>query len=266
MELQGRRSEVRERGLGIAAITYDPSPVLAEFAARRGITFPLLSDQGSETIRRYGILNTTVPETNPAYGYPFPGTFILDPTGRVTARFFEREYQERTTIASILVRLGSGLEAEATQVRAPHLDITSYATDAVAAPGTRFSLVLDVVPGPSIHVYAPEVKGYRPIALRVEPQPGLVLRETRYPESEEYFFAPLNERVPVFQRPFRIEQDVMLDPSKAGQSALAGRTDLTISAVLEYQACDDRICYMPQAIPLSWTIAVKPLDRERVKR
>lgn len=259
-------NEVRKSGRGLAVITYDPVPVLAEFASSRGIAFPLLSDEGSETIRRYGILNTTVPEANPAFGYPFPGTFVLNREGIVTARFFEAGFQERNTVSSVLARLGGSVEAAATKISAPQIEITSYATDAAAAPGTRFSLVLDVTPGPKIHVYAPGVQGYKPITLTIQPQPGLVLREAHFPESEEYFFEPLDERVPVFQRPFRIVQDVMLDPSRTGQAALSGQTSLTISGTLNYQACDDRICYMPQTIPLTWTIAVKPLDRERVKR
>lgn len=141
--------------MGLAVITYDPAPVLAEFASRRAITFPLLSDAGSETIKAYGILNTTVPETNPAHGYPFPGTFVLNRAGVVTARFFESGYQERNTISSVLVRLGGRMEGPATKISAPQMEITSYATDAAAAPGTRFSLVLDITPGPQIHVYAP---------------------------------------------------------------------------------------------------------------
>jgi len=250
----------------LAVVTYDPRPVLAEFAARRGITFPLLSDQGSRTIKRYGILNTTVPETNPSHGYPFPGTFVLDRAGAVTARFFEEEYQERNTISRVLVRLGGRVDATATKISAPQLDITSYATDAAVAPGTRFSLVLDNTPGPKIHVYAPTVKGYKPIALNLAAQSGLVLREAHYPAAEEYFFEPLQEHVPVYQRPFRVVQDVMIDPSRAGQAALVGKTHLTITGILNYQACDDRICYMPQSVPLTWTVALRPLDRERGKR
>jgi len=123
-----------------------------------------------------------------------------------------------------------------------------------------------MTPGPKIHVYAPGATGYKPIALSIEPQPGLVLRETRYPESEIYFFKPLNERVPVFQRPFRLIQELMLDPSRAGTSALEGKTSLTITGTLNYQACDDKICFNPVSVPLTWTIGVKPLDRERAKR
>jgi hypothetical protein len=35
---------------------------------------------------------------------------------------------------------------------------------------------------------------------------------------------------------------------------------------LEYQACDDKICYNPESIPLSWTLTLLPLIRERPVR
>ena len=46
----------------MATITYDSQQILADFANRNRITFPLLSDVGSATIRRYGIVNTVVEE------------------------------------------------------------------------------------------------------------------------------------------------------------------------------------------------------------
>ena len=55
MELQDRLDELDAAGIGVAAISYDPVDVLAEFAERRGITFPLLSDPDSATIEAFGI-------------------------------------------------------------------------------------------------------------------------------------------------------------------------------------------------------------------
>ena len=255
--------------MGLAAISYDPVTVLADFSARRGITFPLLSDPGSETIKRYGILNTTIDVKNPLYGYPFPGTFIVDKQGIVTSRVFEDAYQERDTVSSILVKLGQQVDVHATRIVGTHATVTSYATDEVAAQGTHFSLVLDVSPGPRVHLYAPGVRTYLPVAMSVEAAPGLIVKAPQYPKAEDYFFKPLKEHVPVYQHPFRIVQDVTLDPSREGTAALKDTTSLTtsltISGRFDYQACDDRVCFTPQSVPLSWTIAVKPLDRERPK-
>jgi AhpC/TSA family/Thiol:disulfide interchange protein DsbD, N-terminal len=266
VELQGRVVALKRQGFGMAAVSYDAVSILADFSRRRGITFPLLSDPGSATIKRYGILNTTVPETNQqTYGIPFPGTFMLNTQGVVTSRFFEQAYQERSTVASIMARLGNKVGVQATTVSSPQLELTSFATDSTVAPGTQFSLVLDLRPARGVHVYAPGVTGYKPISLSVEAQPGLVTRGAQYPPSEDYHFKPLNEHVQVYQRPFRIVQDVLIDASPQTQTALKDAASMTIKGVLSYQACDDKLCFTPQSVPLTWKVTLRPLDRERAK-
>ena len=41
---------LQEQGIGVAAISYDSVEVVADFAQRRGITFPLLADSDSSVI------------------------------------------------------------------------------------------------------------------------------------------------------------------------------------------------------------------------
>ncbi len=286
--MQGRITELQTKGLGLAAISYDPVDTLAAFSRQRGITFPLLSDAGSATIRRYGILNP-VPEealgpnkddpavkadiqkyvsvVNPnaaMVGIAFPGTFILDRKGRVTSRFLEDFYIERNTVSSLLVRAGAhAAPVAATKISSAHLDVTTYPSDPAVAPGNRFSLVLDIKPGPGIHVYAPGAKGYRAIALTIPPQPNVRVLPVQYPASQIYFFKPLNERVPVFQKPFTLVQEVILEGTPQAQAALRGKENLTLTGTLDYQACDDKQCYNPASVPLSWTLALRPLVRER---
>jgi peroxiredoxin len=267
VELQGRVESLKRRGIAVAAVSYDPVSVLVDFAARRAITFPLLSDPGSGTIRRYGLFNTTIPETNQqVYGVPFPGTFMLNARAEVTARFFEPAYQERNTVASMLAHLGNALDLPATKVSSPQLEVTTFATDTTVAPGTHFSILLDVKPSRGMHVYAPGVSGYKPVALTIEPQQWLVIRGATYPAPEDYYFKPLDEHVKVFQRPFRIVQDIAVDASSEAQAALKDISAMTIKGVLQYQACDDKICFSPQTVPLTWTVKIRELDRERVKR
>ena len=48
--------------------------MLKNFAERKGLDYPLLSDPGSQIIRAFGILNDNVPKDQPMYyGIPFPG-------------------------------------------------------------------------------------------------------------------------------------------------------------------------------------------------
>ena len=240
--------------------------VLADFSKRREITFPLLSDQGSRTIRQYGIFNTTIPETNQqSYGIPFPGTFMLNTQGVVISRYFEEAYQERTTVGSILARLGNNLEVAATKVSSAQLEVTSFVTDSIVAPGTHFSIVLDIKPARGVHVYAPGVTGYKPIALSVAAQPHLIVRDAQYPPSEDYHFKPLSEHVQVYQRPFRVVQDIAIDASPQAQAALKDVTVLSLKGMLSYQACNDTVCFSPQSVPLTWSLTLRQLDRERAR-
>jgi hypothetical protein len=48
------------------------------------------------------------------------------------------------------------------------------------------------------------------------------------------------------------------------QPILDGDETVKIHGTLKYQACDDKICYLPQTVPLEWTLKLEALDRERV--
>jgi peroxiredoxin len=266
-ELQTKVEDLRRSGLGVALVTYDPVGVLADFASRRGITYPLLSDSGSETIKRFGILNTTVaPNSTMMSGVPFPGTFLINTKGIVTSRFFEPAFQERVTVGSILAQLGNRIDVPVTTVSSPQLNVTTYSTDDTVAPGTNFSLVLDVVPGPKMHVYAPGVIGYKPIALTLQPPPGVVIKAAQFPKAEDFYFAPLKEHVQVYQQPFRVVQDLAVEASQEAQAAFNDVGELVVKGTLSYQACDDKVCYSQQSVPLTWTVRLRKLDVERAKR
>jgi len=288
VELQGRLEEIRKQGLGVAAISYDPPEILAAFSRQRGITFPLLSDVGSETIKRYGILNTVAaeavgPTANDSavaedvkkyvsvvganarmVGMAFPGTFMLDRDGRVKSRFFEESYIERSTSSSILMRVGAKeTTVPGTQLSTEHLDVKAYPSEAAIAPGNRFSIAFDVTPKSRIHVYAPGASSYRVVSVTITPQPFVRVLPLKYPKSEMYFFKPLNERVPVYQKPFALVQELVLEGNPEAQAAWRGRESLTLTGTFDYQACDDKVCFNPTSIPLTWTLSLRPLIRER---
>ena len=129
-----------------------------------------------------------------------------------------------------------------------HLTVTT-AAPASARRGSEVVLTLDVVLKPKMHVYAPDQpKGqdYMPIALTLTPDPVYRPLKARYPAAEKFFFEPLNETQRVYSKPFRIAQPVVLASDAAG--------DVTITGTVKYQACDDAICYVPQNVPVTWTV------------
>ena len=182
----------------------------------------MLSDVGSVAITEYGILNRDMPRDRkigdmPLYGVPYPGTFVIDSAGRVVERFFEQRYQERFTVSSIALALGEpidGIERNAVEVDTNHISARTYTSDPIVAPGNRFSLVVDVTPKPTMHVYAPGDHLYRVVRLRLDAPAFLQSHELVYPASEWYHYEPLDETVPVYQQPFRLVQDVTIPMSE----------------------------------------------------
>jgi hypothetical protein len=133
----------------------------------------------------------------------------------------------------------------------PHLTIGTSASGASARPGSALKLFVDVIPDPNIHVYAPGAKDYLPIALEITSAGGVTVGKLTYPKAQDLYFEPTKEHIPVFSAPFRLVQDVTI-----GRSVKPG-TSLTLTGVLKYQACDDKVCYNPVTAPVSWTVAVK---------
>ena len=293
MELQERQEELRGRGLRVVAISYDTEEVLSAFATRRGITFPLLSDDDSAVITDFGLLNTVAAEAvgpnrdDPAVvadaakyvsvfgasqnivGTPFPGTFMLDGQGRVTSRFFEAFYRERNTTANVMLRLGVGLSPiAAIEGSTAHLKLTAYPSNPNITVGTRFSVAVDIEPNENMHLYAPgaEQMGYRVVGLTLAEVPHIRFEPVEFPDSEIYHFEPLDERVPVYQQPFTLLQEAVVSGEPEAAEALAEIDAVTLSGTLDYQACDDTLCFDPVSVPLSFTLDVETLDRQRVNR
>jgi len=99
--------------------------------------------------------------------------------------------------------------------------------------------------------------------VSIEPQPFVQLQPLKYPPSGIYFFKPLNERVPVYQKAFRLVQEVLIEGTPQAQAALQGKDSLTIAGNVEYQACDDKVCFNPTSVPVTWTLTLRALIRER---
>ncbi len=156
MELQASLANLTQQKLGLAAISYDSPAILKSFAERTNITFPLLSDPDSRIIRAWGILNETVPAASPFYGIPYPGVFILDPSGVVVAKYFEDDYRERYTASEILMRqFGVAAGSAQMQSETKHLRLSTSVSLATVKWGQRIALVVDVDLKPKMHVYAP---------------------------------------------------------------------------------------------------------------
>lgn len=252
--------DIKKQGLGLAAISYDSEAILRSFTEKHLITFPLLSDVGSKTIDAWGLRNREA--TGRTAGIPYPGTYVIDRSGVIVSRAFEDAYQERDTAASILASLRPPASLQGTpDIVGKYLIARTSVSDRVAAPGHRVSLLVEIVPGKNVHVYAPGQRGYIPIAVTLDPSPDFKIGAARYPVPTDYVFGQLKEHVKVFDRPSRIMQDVTLALTPSLRQRAAAKDTLSVSGTLEYQACDDKVCFRPESIRLTWSIALTPIER-----
>jgi peroxiredoxin len=263
VELEGKREEFRQRGLAVASLSYDSAALLREFAERKGIKYPMLSDPESNVIRDFGILNDTIPPGAPFYGIPFPGTYVVDEHGIVRAKYFEADYRERFSAANVLVREFGAEGGGVRTVETRHLKLTYWASDTSVSAGNRVVLALDVELKPGMHVYAPGVQDYIPIDWKIADSKAWHTHPAAYPSSKRLHLAVIGETVPVYEGRFRITRDVTIGQPQEFGALLDSSHALAIAGSFRYQACDDKECYLPVTIPLGWAFRIESLDRER---
>jgi hypothetical protein len=137
-----------------------------------------------------------------------------------------------------------------------HLTVNTTLSDTVVAPGKKLSLSFAVTPKRDMHVYAPGKHDYQVIGVKLDPQPWMKVAATSYPPSEIYHFKELDEKVETYGKPFTLVQEIVVLDTAAAKKALAAGP-LKLSGRLEYQACDDKLCYAPARVPVSFALTVK---------
>jgi len=263
IQLQAAKERFEKQGIKLAGISYDSVEILKFFSDRRKIEFPLLSDPDSRIIRMYQVLNSEA--VGPNAGMARPGYFYIDTDGNIREKFFEAKYRERLTGNNVLSRLFPELGEEVSDpVEAPHLQVRMGQSDRVAVPGNLVTLTADVRLPPDVHVYAPGTKGYKTVKLAIDPLPDFEMRQASYPAAKILYLPAIKEKVPVFEGAFRIRQELKVNSMAEFSGALGpDGKPVTVTGKLEYQACDSKICFLPESMPLEWHFQIVPLDRQR---
>ena len=131
-----------------------------------------------------------------------------------------------------------------------HLSFTASLSPDVVRSGGKLSLVVNIVPKKKMHVYAPGTQ-YRPVTVMLNKSAWLKPGKTDYPKPSLYHFKPLKEQVLVYSEPFKLTTPIAIGTIPARMK------QVKISGTLSYQACDDRVCYLPESVPLEWVVPVR---------
>jgi len=239
--------------------------VLREFADRRGITFPMLSDSDSSIIRSFGLFNETIAPATRDHGIPHPALFFVDRTGTVLRKYMEERYYQRRALATILADVGDAVALQTVwQADHEHVAVRALTLQREVYPGNRFALMVDVEPKPGVHVYAPGTgTDYLPLTLRIDAKPYLTADEPVYPMPDGTWMSPLDERVPVYTRPTWVRVEVALGTRQELKPVYDAGGMLEVTGILSFQACSETVCWAPQDIPVTWALTLLPPDLER---
>lgn len=234
--------------------------VLAAFADRQGIAFPLLSDEGSHAIRSLGLLNLHVQEDHAVYGVkpnprvlgvPYPGTFLLDASGVIVAKRFHTSYRERDTGAGLIAEtLGGASPAEGLEppgVGAP-VRVRAWLDSPTYGWFQRVHLRVEVAVAPGFHVYGhPAAEDRVGLSVTVVAMEGVQVGPARWPA------------------PDRVPADGLDEEHGGHQGAVRGVLPLTftgapgagrraIHATVAFQARDASARLLPSPAPVELAI------------
>ena len=233
------------------AISYDPVDVLAAFAAKYGIAYPLLSDAGSATIRRLGMLDEDLERHHAEFGITtrddqrgvaYPGVFLIDRDGTVVKKRLHKNYRIRDTGAGLVEAIlgvpaterGADASAAGGVVRARlSFDSPAY------RPYQRLRLTAVLAIEPGWHVYAaPVPEGYTALSLEVTPQPGLEVGPAVWPDPHPFQVEGLDDR-------FLVHEGTTRGALPVTFAFAPGSGTQIVRAVLRYQACSATECLPP---------------------
>ena len=90
-----------------------------------------------------------------------------------------------------------------------------------------------------------------PTVLTFTATEGVMVEGIAYPEASDWFLVGQEQPLAVFENRFSIEARLALSPDvSSGELVVPGR--------FRYQACDDRVCFIPATEAVEWRLRVAP--------
>ena len=259
VELQRNLPDFERNHIAVFGISYDPVDVLARFAGAHGVTFPLLSDEGSTVIRALGMLDEQVYEHHAAFGVtdrddrfwgvPYPGEFLLDEQGHVMQKRFQKNYRERETSQTILEQgFGMAAASHGPEVRgaAGGVAVRAFLDAAQYRIYQRLRVHVEVVVPSGWHVYGlPIPEGYVPLSVSVAPIEGLEVGEPVLPTPHPFRVEGLEEQFFVYDGTVSVAVPAVFTQNVGDQ---------TVRLEVRFQACSADQCQRPHRISVSLRI------------
>ncbi|MGE0812489.1 MAG: hypothetical protein AB7O28_02015 [Vicinamibacterales bacterium] len=155
----------------------------------------------------------------------------------------------RAVCTAALLALPALATAQATRPRA---EVEPVVGSAAVAAGGVVDVRLKVRLPKDVHVQAHEPRDplLIPTVLAVDPPPGVTVTGLTYPTPTDLVQEGRADALAVLGPEFEIAVTLSLAASVDG--------DVSVPAVLRYQACNDRVCFPPARATTAWSLHVQP--------
>ncbi len=254
-------------GYAIFAISYDRPADLGGFAERHGITYPLLSDEGSRVIRELGVLDRDLEAHHAAFGgstkpeqlgVAYPMTFILDASGRVERKLVEENYRLREGGRLLLAQLTGPEPAQPRDTvegrgREQHLAVRAWIDSPTYFAYQRLGLGVELTIPAGWHTYGPvALAGYQPLEITITSEPsGARVGAFPWPPTSTFRVAGIAEAFAAYEGSIRVAIPVELVIPR-------GTGDIRLAVEVRSQACSATECLPPSSVVTTLTIPEAP--------
>ena len=254
MELQDAWRNLERSGVAVFALSYDSVETLAAFAEKRGITYPILSDLGSQKIRALGLLNEKhlveqhafygIQTRDDQLGVAYPGTFVLNDRGIISQKHFEQSYRVWPTARMFkewaLGYSQAGPGADSLHSTRSDIEVRAWTDALTYRPYQQVRLHVELSLPPGMHVFAsPARDGYVPLSLHVEPLDELTIGSPGLPAAKTLNIEGLDETFLVYEGSIRVVIPLQFTKN-------LGSTMIILR--LAYQACTPAECFPPATL------------------
>ena len=219
-------------------------------------------------IRRYGILNDQVGRGDAFLeGIPFPGAYVTDESGVVTAKFFHDTYKKRDSPENLLDAAEGRIQLTGDEPNVSNKDpeipvsISVRGGRGTIRQGIIRHLVARFELPSGLHIYGePVPNDMVPTTVTISGSAGLVFEDPIFPPAETLILKSTNIDLRVWSGEVDIVVPFYAVGSLASETRPLDQDTADINVVLRYQACDDSICLLPKTETLSLRVKLDVID------
>ena len=227
-----------------------------------------MSDVESEVIRRYGILNTEISEDDAfLYGIPFPGVYVTDEDGLVTAKFFHDTYKKRDSADTLIDAALGHIEIADDAPSASggddeiKLTVAVHGGNASIRQGVIRKLVVRFELGEHLHIYGePVPTGMVATSVTVSGPPGFRTMAPEFPPTKELHLASLGLDLHVYSGLVDIVVPFYADGELASETRPLDVDSVDIEVQVRYQACTNDECLLPRTESFTLNLSLDVVD------